>query len=78
MVISRERYLDDSSRYLVTLSLASRTLETHGWLSSLPAEVQQQVGDVLTRALDSVQHLLHEAPAGPGGVGETAHFGCGT
>lgn len=78
MVISRERYLDDSSRYLVTLSLVSRTVETHGWLSSLPADVHQQVGDVLTRALDSLQHLLREATAESGGAGETTHFGCGT
>jgi hypothetical protein len=78
MQITRERYLDDTSRYHVELSLATRRSEMHSLLTDVPAEVQQQIGDALVRCLDEIQRLLApfvaQAAARRGG----SPFGCGT
>lgn len=78
MVISRDRFLDDGRRFHVTLSLASHTIEMHSLLTGLGAEGQQQVGDILVRALNEIQHLLQPAVARAPRSGETSSFGCGT
>ncbi len=58
MVISRERFLDDTRRLHVTIGLASRTSEMHSLLTDIGPEGQQRIGEVLARALDEIQHLL--------------------
>jgi len=77
MVISRERYLDDSSRYHLTLSLATRTGELHSLVSALPQDALDRVNRALVLALDEIQAALAPAlvPAQEKGTG---HFGCGT
>jgi hypothetical protein len=58
MVIERERYLDDSSSLLVSLSLRSRTTEMHSLLTALTADERAGVADALSRALDEIAGLL--------------------
>ncbi len=61
MIISRDRFLDDSRRLHVTLGLTSHTSEMHSLLTEIGPEGQQEVGHVLVRALDEIQHLLEPA-----------------
>jgi hypothetical protein len=58
MVIARDRYLDDTSRYLFTLELRTRTLTAHGLLTDVGREEQQAIGDILVRALDEIAARL--------------------
>lgn len=58
MVIQRDRYLDDGSSLLVSLTLSSRTVEMHSLLTALSADERARVADVLTRALDEIADIL--------------------
>ena len=58
MEISRERFLDDSRRYHLTLSVRSRTTEMHSLLSGLSADQKDAIGAVLARALDEIQTVV--------------------
>jgi hypothetical protein len=58
MEISRERFLDDSRRYHLTLSVRSRTTEMHSLLSGLSPDQRDAVGAALARALDDIQTVL--------------------
>ena len=60
MVIERERYLDDSSARLVSISLRSRSNEMHSLLTALTSEERARVGDALARALDEIAGLLRQ------------------
>jgi hypothetical protein len=55
MEIARERFLDDSRRYQLTLSVRSRTPEMHSLLSGLSADQRDAVAAALARALDEIQ-----------------------
>jgi hypothetical protein len=77
MVVARERFLDDSSRYRLTLELRSGTGEMHSVLSTLSDEAVERIGDVLVRALDDIAAVLPAAPA-TSPPRETTSFGCGT
>lgn len=77
MVVARERYLDDSSRYRLTLELRSGTGEMHSVLSTLSDEAAGHLGDVLVRALDEIAAVLPAPPATSPPRGTTS-FGCGT
>ena len=63
MEISRERFLDDSRLYHLTLSLRSRSNEMHSVLSALSADDRDAVGDALARALDEIQKVVEETVA---------------
>ncbi len=63
MIISRERFLDDTRRLHVTIGLTSRTSDMHSMLTDIGPDGQQQIGDVLARAADEIQHLLEPAIA---------------
>jgi hypothetical protein len=78
MVISCDRFLDETSRYHLALALTTKTLEMHGLLSALPGEVREQLTSTLARALDEVEAILkpHVGAAKP--APETSSFGCGT
>lgn len=58
MEIARERFLDDSRRYHVTLSLRSRTTEMHSGLSGLTTEEREAVSASLARALDDIATVV--------------------
>jgi hypothetical protein len=64
MEIARERFLDESRLYHLTLSLRSRTTEMHSVLSALSAKEKDEVSAALARALDEIGTVLAVRLAG--------------
>ena len=64
MEIARERFLDESRLYHLTLSLRSRTTEMHSVLSGLSGSERDAVGVVLAKALDEIADVLTARLAG--------------
>lgn len=58
MEIARERFLDESRLYHLTLSLRSRTTEMHTVLTALSSEEREAVSAALARALDDIQAIV--------------------
>ena len=58
MEIARERFLDDSRLYHLTLILRSRTTETHSLLTSLTSDERDAVSVALARALDEISAVV--------------------
>ena len=54
MEIARERFLDESRLYHVTLTLRSRTTEMHSVLTALSIDERDAVSAALARALDEI------------------------
>ena len=66
MEIARERFLDLSRDYHVTLAIRSRTTPMHSALTALTAEERDQVVRTLSRALDEIAEVLRShVPARP-------------
>jgi hypothetical protein len=63
MEIARERFLDDTRRYHVSLILRSRTTDMHSVLTGLSTEQRDVVSATLARALDEIQTAIGD-PAG--------------
>jgi hypothetical protein len=63
MVIERDRYLDDSGDWLLSLGLRSRSPGTHSLLSALDEAERQKVSESLAHALDDIARLLAEKRA---------------
>jgi hypothetical protein len=78
MVIARERYLDDSSRFHLTLELTTRTGDMHSLLTGAGAETHARLGEILVRALTDIASVLAPHVSGPAPARETSTFGCGT
>ena len=58
MEIARERFLDDSRLYHLTLILRSRTTETHSLLTSLSSDERDAVSSALAKALDEISAVV--------------------
>lgn len=58
MTYERERYLDDSGVWHVSLQLRSRSGPMHSLLTSLTPEERAAVSDALTAALDAILPVL--------------------
>ena len=78
MVIGRDRYLDDSPRFHLTLELRTRTGDLHSLLSAAGPELHDRLGAAMVRALDEIAGLLAERVAAATSSQRTANFGCGT
>jgi truncated hemoglobin YjbI len=66
MEIARERFLDLSRDYHVTLAIRSRTTPMHSALTALTAEERDRVIRTLSRALDEIAEVLRpHVPARP-------------
>jgi len=78
MHIARDRYLDDSTRYHLTLRLDTRTNEMHSLLSDAATDVEGRLGDILVRALDDIAAVLAGRVSGGEPTVGVSHFGCGT
>ena len=78
MQIARERFLDDTSLYHLTLTLGSSTPAAHGLLSTLAEDEARAVGDILAGALDLIERTLGPRLRGASPIRETSSFGCGT
>jgi hypothetical protein len=58
MEIARERFLDESRHYHLTLSLRSRTTEMHSVLTALSGAEREAVSAALARALDDISSVI--------------------
>ena len=58
MEIARERFLDDSRTYHVTIGVRSRTTEAHSLMTSLTADEREQVSVAIVTAMDQIQTVL--------------------
>jgi hypothetical protein len=58
MEIARERFLDLSRDYHLTLALRSRTTPMHSALTALTPDEREQVAAALARALDEIVEVV--------------------
>jgi len=58
MEISRERFLDDSRTFHLTIGIRSRTTEAHSLLSSLTADEREQVSVAIVKAMDQIEIIV--------------------
>jgi hypothetical protein len=58
MEIARERFLDESRDYHLTLALRSRTTSMHSALTALSADERAAVAGSLSRALDEIAAVV--------------------
>ncbi|HEX8029819.1 MAG TPA: hypothetical protein VF491_15205 [Vicinamibacterales bacterium] len=65
MEISRERFLDESRSYHLTIGIRSRTTEAHSLLSSLTPDEREQVSLAMVKAMDQIENIVrpHLTPA---------------
>jgi peptidyl-tRNA hydrolase len=65
MEISRERFLDDSRTYHVSIGIRSRTTAAHSLLSALSPEEREQVNAAIVKAMDQIEKIIrpHVAPS---------------
>jgi hypothetical protein len=58
MEIARERFLDDTRTYHLSIGLRSRTTAAHSLLTSLTDDERAQVSAAIVRALDEVEQVV--------------------
>jgi hypothetical protein len=58
MEIARERFLDDSRTFHLTIGIRSRTAEAHSLLSSLTPDEREQVSVAMVRAMDQIEKII--------------------
>ena len=67
MEIARERFLDDSRTYHLTIGVRSRTTEAHSLLTSLTPEEKAQVNSAIVAAMDHIERIVRTHLAQPTG-----------
>ena len=65
MTYQRERYLDDSRDWLVSLELRSRSGPMHSLMTSLTPDEQAAVSDAMSQALDTIVPILRQRMGKP-------------
>jgi len=63
MVIERDRFLDDTAQWRLSLGLTSRTASMHSLMSALSDEERGAISVSLTRALDEIVDVLRRKRA---------------
>lgn len=58
MEIARERFLDDSRTYHLTIGIRSRTTEAHSLLTSLTADERAEVNSAIVEAMDQIERIV--------------------
>ena len=58
MEIARERFLDDSRTYHLTIGIRSRTTAAHSLLSSLSPEEREEVNAAIVKAMDQIEKIV--------------------
>ena len=58
MEIARERFLDDTRTYHLSIGVRSRTSEAHSLLSGLTPEEREQVSGAIVHALDEIERVV--------------------
>jgi peptidyl-tRNA hydrolase len=65
MEIARERFLDDSRTYHLTIGVRSRTTAAHSLLSALTPEERELVNNAIVQAMNQIEQIVkpHLIPA---------------
>jgi len=58
MEIARERFLDDSRTYHVTIGVRSRITAAHSLLSALTPEERELVNHAIVKAMDQIEQIV--------------------
>lgn len=58
MEIARERFLDDSRSYHLTIGIRSRTTAAHSLLTALSPEEREQVNAAIVKAMDQIEKIV--------------------
>ncbi len=58
MEISRERFLDESRTYHLTIGLRSRTTAAHSLLTALTTDEREQVNNAIVKAMDQIEQIV--------------------
>ena len=58
MEIARERFLDDTRSYHVTIGVRSRTTQAHSLLTSLTPDERERVGMAIVKAMDQIEKIV--------------------
>jgi hypothetical protein len=58
MEIARERFLDDTRAYHVTIGVRSRTTQAHSLLTSLTPDEREQIGLAIVKAMDQIEKIV--------------------
>jgi peptidyl-tRNA hydrolase len=58
MEIARERFLDDSRSYHLTIGIRSRTTQAHSLLSALTPDEREQVSVAMVKAMDQIEKIV--------------------
>ena len=58
MEISRERFLDDSRTYHLTIGIRSRTTEAHSLLTALTPDEREQVSAAIVEAMNQIEKIV--------------------
>ena len=58
MEIARERFLDESRSYHLSIAVRSRTTEAHSLLSGLSADEREQVSNAIVHALNEIEKIV--------------------
>ena len=65
MEIARERFLDESRTYHLTIGIRSRTTEAHSLLSALTPDEREQVSLAMVKAMDQIERIVRTHLAAP-------------
>ena len=58
MEIARERFLDDSRTYHLTIGIRSRTTEAHSLLSGLSPDERERVSAAIVAAMNQIEAIV--------------------
>lgn len=58
MEIARERFLDETRAYHLTIGVRSRTAEAHSLLSALTPEEQEGVSTAIVQAMNEIERIV--------------------
>ena len=65
MEIARERFLDDSRTYHLTIGVRSRTTEAHSLLTALTPDEREEVNSAIVKAMDQIERIIRTHLASP-------------
>ena len=65
MEIARERFLDETRTYHLTIGVRSRTTEAHSLLTLLTPDEREQVSLAMVKALDQIERIVKAHLAQP-------------
>lgn len=58
MEIARERFLDDTRTYHLTIGVRSRTTQAHSLLTSLTPDEREKVSAAIVKAMDQIEQII--------------------